>query len=76
MFVDYAQESQIVPTKITRVLNASQGTIQIDGLEWNQLPTLHHIISRLAEIPVYGIVEAKVIEGEGVMDISAAKRIV
>ncbi|EKV07623.1 Salicylate hydroxylase, putative [Penicillium digitatum PHI26] len=76
VFVDYAQESQIVPTKITRVLNASQGTIQIDGLEWNQLPTLHHIISRLAEIPVYGIVEAKVIEGEGVMDISAAKRIV
>jgi hypothetical protein len=75
VLVDYAQESQLVPTKITRVLNASQATIQIDGLGWNQLPTLHHIISRLAEIPVYDIVEAKVTEGEGVMDVSSAKKV-
>lgn len=76
VFIDWAEESQIVPCKTTRVLKASQGDIQINGLDWNQLPTLHHVISRLAEIPVYDVVEAKVTEGEGVMDISSAKKIV
>lgn len=76
VFIDWVEESQIVPCKTNRVLVASEGDIHIDGLDWEKLPTLHHIISRLAEIPVYAIIEAKVVEGEGVMDISSAKRLV
>jgi hypothetical protein len=37
---------------------------------WEQLPTLHHILSRLAKLPVYGIVGAKVVESIGVPDVS------
>ncbi|KAJ5751897.1 Salicylate hydroxylase [Penicillium odoratum] len=75
VFIDLAAESQIVPSNITRVLKASQAELEINALDWNQLPTLHHITSRLAEIPVYDIVEAKVVQGEGVMDISSAKKL-
>jgi len=75
VLINMAEESQIVPSNITRVLKASQAELEINALDWNQLPTLHHITSRLAEIPVYDIVEAKVVEGEGVMDISSAKKL-
>jgi acetoacetate decarboxylase len=75
VFVDLVEESQIVPTKIKRVLKATQGDIQIVEKGWKELPTLHHIVSRLAEIPVYDVIEAKVVEGEGVMDMSTARRI-
>jgi len=39
------------------------------------LPTLHHIISILQEIPIYEIMGAKVVEGTGVPDVGNAKRI-
>lgn len=75
VLVDNSEDAKAVPSGIKRVLNAGHGTVQIDELDWNKLPTLHHIISRLAEIPVYEVVEAKVVEGEGVPDVSSARRI-
>ena len=73
--VDSAQDLTIVPSRITRELRATDAKLEIDGLDWNQLPTLHHIVSRLAEIPVYEVIEAKVVEGEGVADVSSARKV-
>lgn len=45
------------------------------SLDWTRLPTLQHVAEGLANIPVYEIVAAKVVEGTGVPDVSAARRI-
>lgn len=73
VFVNFGQEQVTVPSRINRVLKAEHADLHIDGLDWNQLPTLHHIISRLVEIPIYEVVEAGVVEGEGVYDLLSAK---
>ncbi|KUI65822.1 3-hydroxybenzoate 6-hydroxylase 1 [Cytospora mali] len=49
--------------------------IEIDALDWEALPTLHHVARALAEVPIYEVVGAKVVEGTGVPDVSAARRI-
>ena len=65
--------SKLVPTpRPQRMWTTNKASIQIDALDWQQLPTLHHIISRLAEVPVFEVVGAKVVEGEGVPDVSGA----
>ncbi|KAL4982327.1 hypothetical protein BDW68DRAFT_192236 [Aspergillus falconensis] len=58
-----------------RTWTSSKASFQIDPLDWEQLPTLHHVISRLAELPVYEIVSARVVEGEGVPDVSGMRPI-
>jgi hypothetical protein len=58
-----------------RVYHASKARFKIDALDWEALPTLHHVISRLEEIPVYEIISGKVVEGVGVPDVGAAHRI-
>lgn len=74
VFVPFAEER---PQPVTRrVWKASTASINIDALDWDALPTLHHIVSRLEEIPVYEIVKAKVVEGVGVPDVAVARRIV
>jgi hypothetical protein len=75
VFVPNADESKLLISKVTRVRTAKKAGFDIDGLDWKALPTLHHIISRLAEIPIDEILSAKVVEGEGVSDVSAARRI-
>lgn len=62
--------------RILKTYKAQKASFAIDALDWEQLPTLHHVISRLAEIPVYDIVEAKVVEGEGVPDLAGARPVV
>ena len=74
VFVPFAEEKPQPVT--TKVWKASKASIKIDPLDWNALPTLHHIVSRLGEIPVYEIVKAKVVEGEGVPDVAPARRVV
>jgi len=41
----------------------------------SQLPTLYHIVSRLAELPVIEVAEATVLEYQGVPDLSNAQRL-
>jgi hypothetical protein len=70
IFDPYADE---VPTpKPKRVYTTKKASIQIDALDWEQLPTLHHVISRLADVPVFKVVGAKLVEGTGVPDVAAA----
>lgn len=63
----------IPPPKTTRTWKAETAKFEIDGMSWDELPTLHHVIGRLAELPVYEIMEAKVVEGTGVPDLRGAK---
>jgi hypothetical protein len=63
------------PQIVTRTLRASSSRIKIDAGDWTTLPTLHHIASGLAEIPIFSIVEAKTEEACGVADLSQARRI-
>jgi 2-polyprenyl-6-methoxyphenol hydroxylase-like FAD-dependent oxidoreductase len=73
VFVPYAED---FPTpKPQRVYKAAKPSFKIDPLDVDALPTLHHIITRLAELPVYEIVSGKVVEGVGVPDVAAAHRI-
>ncbi|KAL4975275.1 hypothetical protein BDW66DRAFT_167294 [Aspergillus desertorum] len=75
VFVPNADESKVLVSKVTRVRTASKAAFEIEGLGWEALPTLHHIVERLAEIPVDEILSAKIVEGEGVPDVSSARRI-
>ncbi|PKS08463.1 hypothetical protein jhhlp_004846, partial [Lomentospora prolificans] len=74
-FVPHAQEALVVPSKVDKVYRAEKASFSMDPLDWVALPTLHHIISRLAEIPVYEVISGKLVEGTGVPDVSSARRI-
>ncbi|KAM0208880.1 hypothetical protein ACHAPQ_009949 [Fusarium lateritium] len=74
-FVPHAEESKVVPSKVLKVHTAEKASFEFDSHDWEALPTLHHVISRLAEIPVYEILGGKVVEGVGVPDVSSARRI-
>jgi acetoacetate decarboxylase len=73
-FLPYDEGASSVEKKIETTLKASSTEIEFDALDWRALPTLHHIVARLKEVPVYEVVEAKVVEGTGVSDVGAARR--
>jgi acetoacetate decarboxylase len=50
--------------------NSSNGTLKINDLGPKSLPTLHPIVSRLAELPVFEVVQASVVEYDGIPDLS------
>jgi len=71
-FVPYAEDN--LKPKPERVWKG-KGEIKIDKLDWDALPTLHHIIERFEELPVYEVVQAKLVMGTGVADVRAAQRL-
>jgi len=73
VFVPYAEDSLQPQPK--RIWKAGKASFKLDPMDWEALPTLHHIISRLAELPVYEVMGGKVVEGLGVPDVRAAQRI-
>lgn len=73
-FLPAAEEASTVEKKVARTLKASSASIKFDALDWKSLPTLHHVVQRLQEVPVFEIVEAKVVEGTGVSDVSPARK--
>jgi hypothetical protein len=70
--VPYGQET---PPRIRAVLQAEKSSVTFDRMDWDALPTLHHFVDVLADIPIYEIVQAKVVEGTGVRDVSPARRL-
>ncbi len=70
---DEGGEIQEAPVKA--VSRTKRASIKIQAQDWETLPTLHHITSVLAEIPIYSILGAKVVEGTGVPDRISCKRI-
>lgn len=77
-----AEYAVFIPSKTattTRIadmtVRSATGTIEADAGDWETLPTLHHIAEGLAEVPIYGVIEAKIEEGHGVEDLSQAERV-
>ena len=73
VFVPFKDDFPQPRTK--RVWSATRAAFTIEALDWEALPTLHHVVARLAEIPVYEVVGGKVVEGVGVPDVGAARRV-
>lgn len=48
---------------------------KINNIGWKQLPTLHSVISRLAELPVLDILEGSLTKTQGVTDLSSMLRL-
>jgi hypothetical protein len=59
-------------TQMKRMFKAQKASISMEGGDWTTLPTLHHITSRVSEIPIYEIVEGKIVEGTGLSDFGNA----
>lgn len=74
-FLPNDEDAKTVEKKVEKTLKAASADIKFDVGDWNTLPTLHHIVERLAEVPMFELVEAKVVEGTGVSDVSAARRL-
>jgi hypothetical protein len=73
--VPHAEESMVVPSRVTGVWKSKKPNFAFDTLTQQDLPTLHHIVTGLANIPVYEYVAGKVVEGYGVPDVSSCRRI-
>lgn len=73
-FLPNAEDAKTVERKVHKTLVAKNAEVKFDALDWKALPTLHHIVARLQEIPVYEVVEAKIVEGTGVSDVSSVRR--
>jgi len=74
-FLSNAEDAKTAERKVERTLKAGSAAISFDALDWKALPTLHHIVARLQEVPVYEVVEAKIVEGSGVSDVGPMKRL-
>ena len=73
--VPHEEESHVAPSTVKSAAKATNASVSFDKLDLDALPTLYHIVSVLANIPIYEIVRAKVVEGNGVPDVSSARRI-
>ncbi|KAH6844537.1 hypothetical protein B0I37DRAFT_398203 [Chaetomium sp. MPI-CAGE-AT-0009] len=60
---------------VQRTCRSRSSRLEFTEGDWDSLPTLHHIAAGFAELPVYGVVEAKTEEGTGVDDLANAERI-
>ena len=59
--------------KVQTIYHAARANFSIDTLDCDQLPTIHNVISRLAELPVHEVIGGKVVEGVGVPGVSTAR---
>jgi hypothetical protein len=74
-FMPNDEDANTVEKKVETTLKASSAEVKFDALDWKALPTLHHIIERLKGVPIFEVVEAKVVVGSGVSDVSAGRRL-
>lgn len=73
--VPHEEDNKTAPATVKAVARSASPSIKFDAKDWESLPTLHHVTSGLAKIPIYEILSAKVVEGTGVPDVSACRRI-
>jgi len=74
-YLGFVEESHEA-LKVETTLVAEKAELKFNTLDWKRLPTLRHIIERLAEIPVYEVVEARIVQGTGGSDLRDVQRIV
>lgn len=73
VFVPHASAS--CPRVVERRLVAPSASIALEAGSPQTLPTLHHVATGLAEVPIYSVDEASYEEGHGVDELSQAYRI-
>jgi hypothetical protein len=71
----HAEEARIARATIHSTTWCRQPEVEFQAGDWNSLPTLHHITSALAAIPIYDFIFAKLTVGLGVSDMTSCKRI-
>lgn len=59
---------------VEKRLRGEKGGVEIHTGDETSLPTLHHIVAGLAEIPIYEVLDVRTEEGRGVEDLSQAKK--
>ncbi|KAI1409829.1 hypothetical protein F5Y13DRAFT_169017 [Hypoxylon sp. FL1857] len=73
VFVPYSEERKNQQVSTVRRFVGSTGKVEWYPLDWQRLPTLHHIVKRLAEIPITSIVACGLTEKVGGSDLSSAR---
>ncbi|KAI0839463.1 hypothetical protein F5Y06DRAFT_265479 [Hypoxylon sp. FL0890] len=73
VFIPYAEERKIQQVSTVRRFVGSTGEVKWYPLDWQSLPTLHHIVKRLAEIPITSVVACGLTEKVGGSDLSSAR---
>ncbi|KAI8632362.1 hypothetical protein F5Y19DRAFT_472390 [Xylariaceae sp. FL1651] len=73
--VPHVEEPGTVVPQVKAVTRSMNADIKFNAGDWKSLPTLHHIASGLAQIPIYGIASAQVVEGLRGAGIAACRRI-
>lgn len=73
--IPHADEAKTARRTVKSRTVASGANVRFHAGDPRSLPTLHHITSVLAGIPVYDVVRATVEEGLGVPDVSSCRRI-
>lgn len=69
------EESGVSKVKSKSVTTGHAPKVKITNLGWNKLPTLHPVVSRLAEIPIFEYLEGAVTEYRGVSDLAGVRRL-
>jgi hypothetical protein len=72
--ISHTAETEAQP-QVKASATSTKASTKWDALDSRSIPTLHHIVSKLAEIPVYEIVSAGVVSGSNVPDLSSTRRI-
>lgn len=73
--IPHADEARVAKPTVRSVAWSHKSDLKFDAKDWDSLPTIHHISSTLAAMPVYKIIFAKIEEGSGVGDMSSCRRI-
>lgn len=54
--------------KLERTFRAKDAKIQFEALGFDELPTLHHVAARLAELDIVRVEDVRIVEGKGAPD--------
>jgi hypothetical protein len=63
------------PADVRSVARSTKSSLHFYAGDWDSLPTLHHVASSLAAIPIYEILSARTVEGLRVPSGSVCRRI-
>ena len=71
----HAEETEAAQATVHSVTWSQKPAVKFEAQSWDSLPTLHHISSALAAVPIYSFIFANLTEGLGVSDMLSCKRI-
>lgn len=75
VWVDKVEDAKLSTTTVTRKWIAKKSSFTFNQLDWQKLPTLHHIVAKLAELTIVEIVEGLLVDEHGASDYSVSRKI-